>query len=60
MTETDGYCLDKSRPSKYISLLDWMLSKPATGSETAETIAARMQQERDAWNRCLERAYDEK
>ena len=32
------------------SLLDWMLSKPATGQETPDSIAQRIRSERNKWD----------
>ncbi len=31
------------------SLLDWMLNKPATGTQTPNTIKQQIQKERDSW-----------
>lgn len=32
------------------SLVDWMLNKPVTGQQSAESIEARLNQERSAWS----------
>lgn len=37
------------KPAKSESLLDWMLSKPATGGEPPDALKQRLQKERNSW-----------
>ena len=36
-------------PIEATPLLDWMLSKPSTGTQTADNIKQQIQEERDSW-----------
>jgi hypothetical protein len=37
-------------PAKSTSLLDWMLNKPATGTQIPDPIKQRHQEKRNAWD----------
>lgn len=50
LSEADYQRLTRQQKQSETSLLDWMLSKPATGDESAEAINERLQQEREDWD----------
>ena len=49
LEENDYQSLTR-KPEKAGSLLDWMLNKPATGTQTPETIKQRIQEQRGSWD----------
>lgn len=52
LSESDYAALNRHKQKEAIkeSLLDWMISKPATGNQSANTIAAQLKDEREAWD----------
>lgn len=50
LSEAEYKTLAGKQATSKTSLIDWMLNKPATGKETADSIEKRLRDEREAWD----------